>query len=527
MYTFKHILAWAAATAVAALAWTGCISNDLPYPKIQPNFTAFMVDGMSASAQIDTVNRTITLPLGEEVDLTAVKVLSYAVSPDQARVNGTIPTTLNLTNPYIATLELYQQYDWTITASQTINRVMRVAGQIGASEIDVAAHRVVAYIPTDNDLGNVTVDSVELGSTASVMTPDLNGRTVDFTSPVTVDVTDYGRTTTWTIYVEQTDASVTLTQADAWTRVAWLYGSAQEGKDNGFEYRVAGNDEWAKVPSDWITANGGTFTARVLHLTPQTTYEVRAYSDLDVSSTETVTTGSAPQLPNADFELWWKNDKVYCPWAEDGTRYWDTGNRGSSTMNKNVTFPSTDTRTGLGYCAELQSQFVGIASVGKFAAGSIFVGEYVRTDGTNGVLSFGREFTDRPTGLSGYFRYTDAPITSVGYEAAFADFKGQPDTAIVWMALIDSPEPFEVRTKLSDRQLFTPNGSYVVAYGAMEAGRTVSDWTPFNVELQYVATNRTPRYLLITASASKWGDYFVGADGATLLLDDFNLEYDY
>lgn len=527
MYTSKHILALAAATATAAMALTGCLSNDLPYPKIQPNFTAFMVEGMSATAQIDTVRRTITLPLGEEVDITSVKVLSYNITPTDASFVEALPQTLNLTNPYVTTLQLYQEYDWTITATQTIERLMTISGQIGAAEIDVPARRVVAYIPTTADLGAVKVDSIKLGSTAAVMSPNLNGQTVDFTSPVEVTVTDYGRSATWTIYVEQTDASVTLTQADAWTKVAWLYGSAEAGKDNGFEYRVAGTENWSKVPSSWVTTNGGTFTARVINLTPETTYEVRAYSDLDVTTAQTITTGEAPQLPNADFELWWMNGKVYCPWAEDGTRYWDTGNRGSSTMNKNVTFPSPDTRTGTGYCAELQSQFVGIASVGKFAAGSIFIGEYVRTDGTNGVLSFGREFTQRPTGLSGYFRYTDAPITSVGSEAAFADFKGRPDTAIVWMALIDSPEPFEVRTKLSDRQLFDSKGSYVVAYGAMEVDHTVADWTHFNVQLNYVATNRTPRYLLVTASASKWGDYFVGADGATLLLDDFQLEYDY
>ncbi len=33
--------------------------------------------------------------------------------------------------------------------------------------------------------------------------------------------------------------------------------------------------------------------------------------------------------------------------------------------------------------------------------------------------------------------------------------------------------------------------------------------------------------MIITASASKYGDYFTGGDGAVLYVDDFLFEYDY
>ena len=55
----------------------------------------------------------------------------------------------------------------------------------------------------------------------------------------------------------------------------------------------------------------------------------------------------------------------------------------------------------------------------------------------DGVLKFGREFTERPTRLRGYFNYKTAPINKASTQRA--DLMGRPDTCIVWCALIDSP----------------------------------------------------------------------------------------
>jgi hypothetical protein len=175
--------------------------------------------------------------------------------------------------------------------------------------------------------------------------------------------------------------------------------------------------------------------------------------------------------------------------------------------------------------AKLETKFVGIAAIGKLAAGNIFLGSYVRTVGTNGVLSFGREFTERPTKVRGYYKYTTAPISNT--TTGFEDWKGRPDTCSIWCALIDTSAPFEIRTDPTDRQLFDPDGDYVVAYGKMWVGYDVPNYTRFEVEFEYKATNRKPTYLLLAASASKYGDYFTGGNGAVLYVDDFELYYDY
>lgn len=187
--------------------------------------------------------------------------------------------------------------------------------------------------------------------------------------------------------------------------------------------------------------------------------------------------------------------------------------------------PTDDTSSGSGWAAKLETRFVGIGSIGKLAAGNLFVGYYVRTDGTNGVLSFGRPFEERPTKMKGYLKYTSAPISHA--TEGYTSLIGQPDTCIVWCSLIDAPEPFEIRTNPKNRQLFDPSSSIVVAYGKVEFGETIENYIPFEFELNYTATDRRPKYILITASASKYGDFFTGGAGAVLYLDDLELIYDY
>ena len=72
-------------------------------------------------------------------------------------------------------------------------------------------------------------------------------------------------------------------------------------------------------------------------------------------------------------------------------------------MGDSNTQPTDDTWNGKGKAARLESKFIGLGSIGKFAAGNLFIGEYIRTEGTNGVLDFGKPFTARPTKLKGHY----------------------------------------------------------------------------------------------------------------------------
>lgn len=517
---------FSAALFSAMVLLTGCIKNDIPYPYIQAEFLSIEAEGEISPAVIDSKAQTVTLNLGENVNLSDVKIKSYSITED-ASISPSISDGINLTNPFEVVLSLYQDYTWTIKANQPIERYFNIDGQVGVSTIDVTGKRVIAYISKEYGVKNVYVKSIKLGPAGvSTMEPNLNGKTVNFSAPVKVQVKYFDVVEDWTIYIDVSDVSVSTKSVDAWTNVAWAYGSAQEGKNNGFEYKKESDTEWVKVPEEWVTHNGGNFSARIIHLDSDTKYIVRAYSDEDYGDEITVRTEGYIEIPNASFDNWWLNGKVWNPWSEGGTPYWDTGNRGATTLGQSNSVPSDETwNGGPGKSAELQTKFVGIGTIGKLAAGNLFTGDFLRVDGTNGVLDFGRLFSGRPTKLKGYFKYTTAPIDYYSSELSY--MKSKPDTAVVYMALADWDEPLEIRTNPKNRQLFDKNDPHVIAYGEVKYGYTVEQFTPFEIELDYRATDRVPKYVVIVCTASKYGDYFTGGAGSVLFVDNFSLEWDY
>lgn len=537
MFTFNKIRA--ALAAIILAAFTACISNDLPYPWVLPSVDTIDIESVDADGHellatapvIDSVNRTITINLTEWADIQNVVVNGIDLADGTTCVDPQVfDQPLNLSVPVEIELERYERvFTWTIMATQTIDRYFTVASQIGTAEIDAEARTVKALVPMGQPLDNIQVRTLKLAGPLAVMDPDLVGQHVDFTSPVKVNVTEFGRGSEWTITIEQTDVNVFLTRVDAWTNVAWLYGDAEVGKNNGFEYRRADSDEWIVVPSDWITTDGGSFRARVINLDSQTQYVARAISDDEHSAEVEFTTEDNVQLPNSDFSNWWLDGKIWCPWAQDGEQFWCTGNKGAATLGNSNTLPIEVATSPTGYQgAKLETKFVGISILGKLAAGNYFAGDFKKIDGTNGILDFGRPFTNRPTKLRAKLKYTTAAISDASKSNPNQQYMvGQPDTCIVWCALGDWDQPFEIRTNPTNRQLFSPTDEGVIAYGQYQSGNTISDYITVDIELDYKATNRVPKYILVTASASKYGDYFTGARGATLYLESYELLYDY
>ncbi|MDE6464934.1 MAG: PCMD domain-containing protein [Muribaculaceae bacterium] len=512
--------------AVMLVLVTACIKNDIPYPRIQANFLTFNVEGQGAGTVVDSLALNLNVTLDESADIYAVNVADYTVTPGAELLEDITSQPVDLSSPLRLTLRLYQDYVWTVRATQNIERYFEVEGQIGQSVIDVPGRRILVQVRRGADLSQLRVIRAKLANAGSTIFPNIaDGGVIDARRPVALSVEAFGRAAEWTVYVETVQETVRTVSVDAWTCVAWIYGQAEAGRANGAQYRIAGTEEWTDVPDDAVTHNGGAFTARVDHLSASTTYEARAVSGNDVGETMTVTTGSVVQMPNSDFDNWWLDGKIWCPWAEGGTPYWGTGNKGATTLGNSNTVPTDDTPSGSGWAAMLETRFIGIGSIGKLAAGNLFAGDYVRTDGTNGVLALGRSFSERPTRLRGMYKYTGSTISHS--DADHKNLIGRPDTCIVWVALIDSDQPFEIRTNPKDRNLFNPDGPEVIAYGKMEQSQTVEGYIPFQFDLEYKSTSRVPKYILLTASASKYGDFFTGGSGSVLYIDDFVLEYDY
>lgn len=520
----------------------GCIKNDIPFARIPLSITALKVEGQIGTTSFSEKDRTATVTLAETVNPKKVKIDSIGYT-DKAVAALSSGDVIDLTNDVEVTLSLYQDYVWKIMRNQPIERRLTVSNQVGNAVFDEDKRLVTINITKSASLRDVELVDLKLGPTGAAY----NGSAEGLPAVSWNRYANYAETTIhvtysdfideeWTVKVYNSDSDVLTERADGWVNVAWMYGAGVAGTECGFEYREAGAENWIAVPKEYVTVNGGQFYARVPHLKANTTYECRAFSDGQRAKEVQFSTVDMGSFPNMGFEDWHKSEKsVICPWAKDGSVFWDTGNHGSAIVGeKNVTTNVPDIRPGSTgkYAACLSSQnILGV----KFAAGNLFVGEYKDTEGTNGILGFGREFASYPTALKGWFKYQTAPIkfVSKGYE----HLKNEPDTCIVWVALGDweltqnaetgQKTAVEIRTDNNNNgKYFDKNDPHVIAYGEMTCGEDVNEYKSFEVKLDYRATNRVPTSLLIVCSASKYGDYFTGGE-SVMWIDDFSLVYDY
>ena len=505
----------------------GCIENDIPYPQLVQSIQAIAAEGESKSAYIDSIAYEVNVYLGETVDIQKVRFTEYQITPGATSDPDLLQGTYNLSTPLTVTLSRYQDYNWTINAVQEIERYFQIDGEVGESDIDPVGHRVIVRVPEGTDLSDLRLQRIKLGPEGiTTMVPDLQPGTIDLSQPLQVKVTCWGRTETWTIYAEISETIVSTTSVDAWSMVIWAYGNGPSDVQNTFQYRKTSSTEWTDVPVSDVTQTAGAFSCCIKHLEPLTEYAVRTVSGKNMGNEVKVTTGPTADIPDGDFENWWfKNNRLWCPWAEGGTPYWDTGNPGSVTLGQNLTQPTDYTPTGSGKAAQCTTKFVGIAGIGKLGAGSIFTGVYARTDGTNGVLNMGRPWTIRPTRLHGYFRYNAKDIDYASTE--FKQLIGRPDSCQIYVALTDWNGPYEIRTNPKNRQLFDPTADYIIAYGELIYSGQMDSYQEFTIELNYKSTSRVPTCLQITCCASKLGDYYTGGNGSVLYVDQFWFDWDY
>lgn len=517
-----HIL-----VAVLLTSLTACIHNDIPFPRIVQYITAIAADGQEAPAEIDNETFQVTITLAETTDPAAVSFSQFAYTPGADCSVNLLDGTYDLSKPLKVTLSKYQDYEWVISARQTITRYVSIAGQIGETIIDAPGHRVIVRVPEKADLSSLNLTQLKLGPEGiTTLTPDIAPGIHDFTHPLTVDVTYFNHTESWTIYVEKTKQLVATTAVDAWSKVIWAYGEGPDDTVNSFQYRKADSDTWIDVPAEWMIAHGPSFAARIIHLEPLTQYVVRAVAGQHIGDEITVTTQATMILPDGSFDQWWlKNNKIWCPWDENGLQYWDTGNTGAATLGQSNVTPSDYTPDGTGQAAKLETRFVGIGPIGKLAAGSIYTGKFVKVDGTNGILDFGQPCDLRPTRLRGYYQYTSAPINYASDDLKY--LINRPDSCHIYVVLADWDSPFEIRTNPKNQHLLDFSAPEIIAYGGITTSQSSDRYISFDIPLQYRSTSRKPKYILVCAAASKYGDYFTGGTGATLYVDQFTLEYDY
>ena len=160
---------------------SGCIHNDLPYPKLQQNITKIKAIGENKTALIDSTNLTVTVYLGEDVDIENVSFEEFSVSEGGESVPDLATGTYNLSTPIVVDITLYQTYQWLVKAEQYIERYFTIEGQIGETVIDAVGRRIIVDVPETLDLSKLMITSIKLGPAGiTTYTPSIGVGEFDF-----------------------------------------------------------------------------------------------------------------------------------------------------------------------------------------------------------------------------------------------------------------------------------------------------------------------------------------------------------
>lgn len=512
------------------LAWcvTGCIKNDVPFPVIYGNVQKIEFEGQQKCV-VNTKTRTIELTLSDTVDVKRVKLTKLEITADPATMhNVTIEpvstlkqdSVFDLSQTLKFTVSTYQDYEWTLITEQPIDYYWEVEGA-DKVVINAQERNVLVYMPQGTKLSDLKVTRAKLGASIAEYAPAPT-TLKNFTRSQVVAVTCFGRTVTWNIFAlytpegEGTETTVTG-KANAWAKFAILSGNIPAGNSGeaSIEYRKSRETSWNPVPA---IISGKTFSAKVSGLEPATAYVFRGIVGEVKGEEKEFTTESVEQVPYMNFDSWFLSGKAVCPGVE-GITVWDTGNKGGASFGFN---PTTEEKTDVksGSAAKLASVYAAV----KFAAGSIYTGTFGGLDGLNAKLNFGIPYGCRPTTLTGYYKYTPGVVDRV--KEPYEYLNGQTDSCHIYIALCDWTEPFQANSKTSTFVDYSERNSTILAYGEFKSNRKVEQYEKFTIDIKYRDTERKPKYIVIVATSSKYGDYFSGSTNSVLLIDEFELGFD-
>ena len=296
-----------------------------------------------------------------------------------------------------------------------------------------------------------------------------------------------------------------------WGQFAYLSGACNLEEITSpvqFRYKKKADSEWTTVEA--VQEEGSkNYSAKVAPLDFGTQYEYYILCGDKAGETCTFTTESYVEIPNLNFDTWSQNGKNWYPNADASNSYWATGNEGVTLGGSSNSTGVEDSHSGL--AAQLQTVQVKVLIVKVTAAGNIFIGNYkTNTSNPASSVSFGRDYTGaRPTKLSGYFKYQPGATMSDG---SVPSEKLEKDECDIYIQLW--------------------SGGETIGEGHFITNETVSEYTHFEIPIEYTVTNKRPDKIAIVATSSRYGGYFDGmnvigqlAIGSTLWVDDFELSY--
>lgn len=289
------------------------------------------------------------------------------------------------------------------------------------------------------------------------------------------------------------------------------------------KYRIAGG-EWIALAATQSSA-ANTYVAQAKDFAAGKSYEYALFiNDAQVGNILSVSTPAGAQIPNGDMEDWTqKNGKIWCPAADLNTAIWDSGNHAIASYSSiigqdNITYYKSDVRPGS--TGSKSAYMESINAVIALAAGNLFIGKFINTESTGGIVDFGKpfEFTARPKAVKFWMKNNCGTIDK-------GDHATGPDLTKIFICLSNRTEPYRVNTN-NKETLFDPHTAKdVIAKGIYESTTSVPDWTEITLPIEYADNNTKPNYLVFTFTCSGYGDYMTGSTKSYMYIDDIELIY--
>ncbi|MBQ9470881.1 MAG: PCMD domain-containing protein [Bacteroidales bacterium] len=262
-----------------------------------PSIEQFEVEGQLGEAQIDVKQRSISIEVSESTDLQQLRLAKLTLSEADATASVAVGDEISCVDSLLFSVFDVdgEEYPWKLYTKQQYTPVVRLKGQLGNFTINNDTIRVIV-----DNMAAARVEELRLAPGKPTYSPDPFG-IADFTHPVDIDVSSYGKTHRYTLVVIECSGSVISVrtkQAEPSYTTATLWASIEccEAVQPYFEYRQQGETDWQSTAPGHIEAGAWDYTATLDALSMGTTYEYRAVAGSKTGSVLTFDTKPDPVI---------------------------------------------------------------------------------------------------------------------------------------------------------------------------------------------------------------------------------------
>ena len=262
-----------------------------------PSIEQFEVEGQLGNAQIDAKQRSISLEVSESTDLQQLRIAALEFSEPNASASVAVGDEISCLDSLVFSVFDVdgEEYRWVLRTKQQFALNVQLHGQKGAFNISNDTIRVIV-----EDIATTYVEELRLAPGKPTYSPDPFG-IADFTQPIDIDVSSYGKTKRYTLVVIECSGSVIAVrtkQAEPSYTTATLWTSIEccEAVQPYFEYRPLGETDWQSTAPGHIDAGAWDYSATLDALSMGTTYEYRAMAGNKTGSVLTFDTKPDPVI---------------------------------------------------------------------------------------------------------------------------------------------------------------------------------------------------------------------------------------